>query len=486
MYRRQITGWIKHIDFILIDIFCLQLCFVLVYFLFRGFSNPYRIPQYRFQAILFLASQIGAILVSRSYEGLFARNKFEELVEVTRFTAWILFFALTYMFFTHISIIASRLQVGFTCVLYVIADTSFHILYKKWILKNNVDRRRKKSMILITSSDLVEGAIQKLYAPGLIRDFVISRIILLDEGEEASLAGYQIPVTHYGKDTIRMLSHEWIDEAFILQPDQIQLPEWLMDDLLSMGIVVNYTMSTIADSKWPNADYRSLGEYKVLTNSLRITESGKYAIKRMMDIIGGIVGCVLTGILIVILGPLIYRASPGPIIFSQERIGRNGKVFKMHKFRSMYLDAEQRKAELMDQNTMNSGLMFKLDDDPRIIGSEKKDKNGKPRGIGNFIRNTSLDEFPQFYDVLIGNMSLVGTRPPTVDEWNQYNLSHRIRMSTKPGITGLWQISGRSEITDFEDVVRLDREYIENWSLVEDIRILLKTVSIVVTGKGAK
>ena len=130
--------------------------------------------------------------------------------------------------------------------------------------------------------------------------------------------------------------------------------------------------------------------------------------------------------------------------------------------------------------------MFKIDDDPRIIGSEKKDKNGRPRGIGNFIRKTSLDEFPQFWNVLKGDMSLVGTRPPTLDEWEKYDLHHRVRMSIKPGITGLWQISGRSDITDFEEVVRLDREYIQNWSIWLDFKILFKTVGVVLRHEGAE
>ena len=130
--------------------------------------------------------------------------------------------------------------------------------------------------------------------------------------------------------------------------------------------------------------------------------------------------------------------------------------------------------------------MFKMDDDPRIIGSEKKDKNGKPKGIGNFIRRTSLDEFPQFWNVLKGEMSLVGTRPPTLDEWEKYDLHHRVRMSIKPGLTGLWQISGRSDITEFEEVVRLDREYIETWSVELDFQILLKTVSVVLKHEGAE
>jgi len=140
----------------------------------------------------------------------------------------------------------------------------------------------------------------------------------------------------------------------------------------------------------------------------------------------------------------------------------------------------------MEQNKISDGMMFKMDDDPRIIGSEKKDKNGKPRGIGNFIRKTSLDEFPQFWNVLKGDMSLVGTRPPTLDEWEKYDLHHRVRMSIKPGITGLWQISGRSDITDFEEVVRLDREYIQNWSIWLDFKILFKTVGVVLRHEGAE
>ena len=152
----------------------------------------------------------------------------------------------------------------------------------------------------------------------------------------------------------------------------------------------------------------------------------------------------------------------------------------------MYMDAEERKKALMKQNKVQDGMMFKMDDDPRIIGSEKKDKNGKPKGIGNFIRRTSLDEFPQFWNVLKGEMSLVGTRPPTLDEWEKYDLHHRVRMSIKPGITGLWQISGRSDITDFEEVVRLDREYIETWSVELDFQILLKTVSVVLKHEGAE
>ena len=212
---------------------------------------------------------------------------------------------------------------------------------------------------------------------------------------------------------------------------------------------------------------------------------GQLMVKRAFDILGGLIGSLITLVVFVIIAPIIYHKSPGPIFFVQERVGRNGKPFKMYKFRSMYMDAEERKAALESQNRIDTGLMFKMDDDPRIIGSEKRGKNGEPRGIGNFIRRYSIDEFPQFFNVLRGEMSMVGTRPPTMDEWERYGLEHRVRMAIKPGITGLWQVSGRSKITDFEQVVRLDREYIERWNLGMDIKILLKTVVVVIGGRGA-
>ena len=157
----------------------------------------------------------------------------------------------------------------------------------------------------------------------------------------------------------------------------------------------------------------------------------------------------------------------------------------MYKFRSMYPDAEARKAELMAENRVDGGLMFKLDYDPRIIGCKKRPDGTVKKGIGNFIRDYSLDEFPQFFNVLKGDLSLVGTRPPTVDEWEKYDLHHRARLAIKPGITGMWQVSGRSKITDFEQVVELDKKYIREWSIGLDLRILLQTIRAVLKKDGS-
>ena len=149
------------------------------------------------------------------------------------------------------------------------------------------------------------------------------------------------------------------------------------------------------------------------------------------------------------------------------------------------MDAEERKKELLKQNQHGDGLMFKMEADPRIIGCKILPNGTVKKGLGNFIRDWSLDEFPQFFNVLKGDMSLVGTRPPTLDEWERYEPHHRARLAVRPGITGLWQVSGRSKITDFEEVVRLDTKYIVDWSMALDLKILLKTVKVVICRDGA-
>ncbi len=223
----------------------------------------------------------------------------------------------------------------------------------------------------------------------------------------------------------------------------------------------------------------------VVTNSINIASGWQLLIKRLIDILGGFVLSVFALIAIAIVGPIIKKRSPGPILYSQERIGQNGKRFRMYKIRSMYLDADARKQELMSQNRVADGMMFKLDFDPRIIGNEILPDGTRKTGIGEFIRKYSIDELPQGFNILIGQMSLVGTRPPTVDEWERYELHHRARLAFKPGLTGMWQVSGRSDITDFDEVTRLDTDYIENWNIGLDIKILFKTVWTVLRHKGA-
>ncbi|MCR4792412.1 MAG: sugar transferase [Lachnospiraceae bacterium] len=218
----------------------------------------------------------------------------------------------------------------------------------------------------------------------------------------------------------------------------------------------------------------SIGPYPTLTYHNVVMNVYAKVIKRFMDIAGSIFGIIVFAIPMLIVAIVIKLDSKGPVIFKQERVGLNGRHFKMYKFRSMVVDAEARKKELESQNNVSGGLMFKIKDDPRITR------------VGKFIRKTSIDELPQLFNVLAGTMSLVGTRPPTVDEVEKYDTRHWRRLSIKPGITGMWQTSGRSEITDFEEVVSLDKQYIDNWSIWLDIKIIFKTVfQVFLKRKGA-
>ena len=290
----------------------------------------------------------------------------------------------------------------------------------------------------------------------------------------------------YAKDTVlKYLREIWVDEVFISLPQSGVYPAELIAAIADMGIVTHVEMEELDVEQWQHQTIQKIAGTTVRTVSMTMATPLQAAMKRTLDILGGLVGCAITCLLALILGPIIYISSPGPIFFAQTRVGKNGKKFKMYKFRSMYLDAEMRKAELMAQNRVQGGLMFKLDYDPRIIGCRKLPDGTVKKGIGNFIRDWSLDEFPQFFNVLKGDLSLCGTRPPTVDEWEKYELHHRARLAIKPGITGLWQVSGRSNITDFEQVVELDKKYIREWSMGLDFRILLQTVKAVFGREGS-
>ena len=218
----------------------------------------------------------------------------------------------------------------------------------------------------------------------------------------------------------------------------------------------------------------SVGTLPVMTYHTVSLNNTQLMVKRFMDIMGSIVGLCIVAVTSVFIVPAIILDSKGPILFKQNRVGQNGRHFGLYKYRSMVSDAESKKKELMEKNRVKDGYMFKIENDPRITK------------VGAFLRKTSLDELPQFINVLKGEMSLVGTRPPTIDEVEKYKNLHHRRISIKPGITGMWQISGRSQITDFDEVVRLDTYYIDNWSVGKDIEIIFKTMFMLLfKNKGA-
>ena len=285
-------------------------------------------------------------------------------------------------------------------------------------------------------------------------------------------------------DFMDWIRREALDEVYVDVPmDSGESFIPYLEEMESMGLTVHFRLPLLdhieeicCDETSAARLSRSLGRCaggNIVTMGTVELKLRDQIAKRCMDIVGGLVGCIISLPIIAIVAIPLKLESPGPLFFKQKRVGRNGRYFYIHKLRSMYVDAEERKKELMARNEMN-GLMFKMEDDPRVTK------------VGKFIRKTSIDELPQFFDVLRGDMSLVGTRPPTVDEYKQYESHHKRRLSMKPGITGLWQVSGRSNIEDFEEVVKLDVQYIDNWSLWWDIKILFKTVYVVFAGRGAK
>ncbi|MBQ3051481.1 MAG: sugar transferase [Clostridia bacterium] len=480
MYKKSVFSWLKHWDFMLLDFLAMQLSLMTAYAIFKG-SLVYTSDVYRIVALSLFVSQFLVVFFLQTFKNILKRGYYLEFVAAFKHIIGVVLVDLAMLFFLHYSGLFSR-KIYITMVgIYFVLSYLARIGHKAFLYKTNKVTEGNRSVVIISTSAMVDSIVENFSLPQF-HNFKIVGVHIVDEVAPFKSFG-DIPVLGADDDILDFICHGWVDEVFIRVPEEMSVPKLLTDELITMGITVHNCITT--PDEFGTAYVERFGNYTVLTNSVKMVTYQQMFYKRVLDILGGIVGCIITLIIAIFIGPIIFLKSPGPIFFKQTRIGRNGKKFKMFKFRSMYMDAEERKKEYMAQNKMD-GLMFKMDDDPRIIGSEKKGKDGKPKGIGNFIRNTSLDEFPQFFNVLKGDMSLVGTRPPTVDEWEQYDLKHRVRMSIKPGITGLWQISGRSKITDFDEVVRLDSEYIRNWDLGSDIKIILKTIVVVLKRDGAE
>ncbi len=481
MLRRGNDNALRHLDFAVADILVMQLSGLLMYWAVKHVGIIYFDPDYRLLSDILLVDQISLSLFSDSYHNILTRDTYDEYHQLLLYTfeLWIA----CGLFFVLVRTLVSLRDMLVLTLFFL--DLDFFTRQFIKLLHRKYDLNRRK-VVVVTSSELVRGVIRKINHSETDNNHEVVGICVTDDVELSQFSDLGLPVYRTNDpDLLGKLVKMWIDDAFFLAGAKTGNLSALMKDFMTMGIAVHYSLSVLNDFTSASTDVQSLGDYKVITSSARFISSRVEFAKRVLDVVGGLMGLLVTGLLFLFVAPAIYIKSPGPIFFKQERIGRNGKPFYMYKFRSMYMDAEKRKAELMAKNKMADGMMFKMDDDPRIIGSEKKGKDGKPRGIGNFIRNTSIDEFPQFYNVLRGDMSLVGTRPPTVDEWKKYAPHHRARMAVKPGITGMWQVSGRSEITDFEEVVALDKKYLENWSVMLDVQIILRTIRVVFKREGA-
>ena len=469
MYEHKKNRWFKHFDFMVADMIVLEITYLIVCYLrmwhqMSLFTALYRNMQ--MYLLFFYLLQTAAIPI---HKNILKRNIFQELWETLKASTVLVLSINLYLYFVQQSFYFSR---GVFSIFWI--SSAVAMLFARTMLKAAVRRHMAKKgmvdrLLILTDCQGLPNIIHTVSEHSKNR-ISLRCAALIDYNEEIRDKYPNLRIIDAKTEMEEFMKRHAIDEVLIDLEDA-DLAERIAKELIITGVIVHLNIKRTF-KELPNQMVENIYGCQVLTSCLNVVSPVQLLIKRLMDIAGSLVGLILTGIAVIIFGPIIYIQSPGPIFYSQTRMGRSGRKFKIYKFRSMYMDADKRKAELMSQNKMD-GFMFKMDNDPRIIP------------IGHFIRKTSIDELPQFYNILKGDMSLVGTRPPTVDEWEKYSPHHRARLSAKPGLTGMWQVSGRSDITNFEEVVALDLEYIQNWSLMLDIRLLLKTVQVVVTGKGS-
>ena len=478
MYRKTSQTWLKHLDFAIWDLLILTAVYITVVLIRVGLHPSHdQVVLFTRLGIIMLVLYLLVALINQAYKSILQRGKWEELWRTLLQIAITFLLIAFYMFATQQGELFSRIVFGFTALV------SFVLIYAERILWKHFIRMRMRKgqmlpwLLIVTDcvhlDDCIAAVSEKDY-----NSFNVKGIAILD----AERIGEELPARDDSLRTYTVLCDDSNIRSFVLS-DVVDEVLIMLSDEIKEQILVNYFLETgitvhigiRGQTKgYPNTIVEQMGSSLVVTTSNNTASTFQLALKRIADIIGGFIGTLITGILFLFLAPMIRAKDKGPVFFKQIRIGKNGRKFYIYKFRSMYMDAEDRKKELMEQNEMD-GLMFKMENDPRILP-----------GIGNFIRDWSLDEFPQFWNILKGDMSLVGTRPPTLEEYEQYEPHHKMRLSFKPGLTGLWQVSGRSEITDFEEIVELDNTYIREWTPALDARILMKTVRVVLQRKGAK
>lgn len=402
----------------------------------------------------------------------FRRGMFDEFVSVVKSEVIFSAVLILALFVMHRSADLSRLVFGYQIVINTVVMYAARVIFKQYMVKVYRNSRHSNRLLVVTSSDQAENVLENLKEYNEWNRTIVG-LVLTDESQVEEIG--EIPVVAHREDFLNYVIRNDVDEVFIIDDKMMRTP--LMDEwgreLEQMGIIVDVNIDAFDLSISGKKTLNRVGKYAVVSFARNLFSTRQMIAKRALDIVGSLVGMVILGIATIFVAPAIKLDSPGPVFFGQTRVGKNGRKFTFYKFRSMYKDAEARKKELMASNEVK-GLMFKMEDDPRITK------------VGKFIRKTSIDELPQFWNVLRGDMSLVGTRPPTVDEFEHYEAKHKCRLSMTPGLTGLWQISGRSDIKDFDEVVRLDMQYIDNWSILKDIKILILTVKVVLTGRGSR
>ncbi|MCC2125389.1 sugar transferase [Hominiventricola filiformis] len=424
---------------------------------------------------MILVVHIASYYFLKVYDGFFQRGRYSELILTIKYNIVLVAGAMLIGFSMKNVVFVSRLVMGYFFVINTILIWLIHIFIRNKDRVLHWSKRRVTNLLVVTTKEYFTE-IQDRFEKSKETTWNIMGVVLLNNEENLQeLNGVKV-ISDTEDAYLEYATLHVVDEVFI-QLDAIQSKEHFLKNMIlefeKMGVVVNLNLDLFNLGVTGEKRIYSVEKYNVIAFSSRLFDYRMVMVKRLIDIAGALVGLSITLVVGIVLAPILLLESPGPLIFKQKRVGENGRIFDFYKFRSMYQDAEVRKKELMEKNEMQ-GLMFKMENDPRITK------------VGAFIRKTSLDELPQFWNVLKGDMSLVGTRPPTVDEYQQYSYYQKRRISFRPGITGLWQISGRSNIKNFDEVVKLDLEYIDNWSILLDFKIIFKTILVVLRGSGAR
>lgn len=454
------------------DIVCITISYVIAYLIrFRGEEGT--LGQRELMQIylpLLLICMLNNFFTNE-YKRFFQRGYYYELLRVLRYNAVLFVGTGFYIYAFRLEREFSRLLLGYLVVVNTVLTYLVRVAFKECMNRYYKKSRGSDKILVVTTNGELDTVMQHIERDAGWSYEIIGIVVMDVDRKGETIRG--IPVIAGCENVLEVARQITVDIVFLHCPQTANSEvEVLVQSFLAMGVICHNCVERFSINT-PCSSVGRFAGFPVTTYAVNVIDYRRRMIKRMMDIVGGVIGLLITFILFPFVALAIKLDSRGPVIFSQVRLGKNGRRFKMYKFRSMYVDAEERKKELLKQNEVQ-GPMFKMDRDPRITR------------VGNFIRKTSIDELPQFWNVVRGDMSLVGTRPPTEDEFERYNIYYRRRLSITPGLTGLWQVRGRSQILDFDEVMKLDLKYIDEWSLLQDVKIILQTVIVVLFRKGAK
>ena len=445
MYKRSIDGWAKHWDFILLDTICLQISFILSYYLrYKDFFTYSSRNPYRTSALVLILLSVVIAIVFNTMHNVLSRRMYEE-IKNSIIQVMLVFAGIVILLFSDkASNRISRVVLYTTMILYFVLGIIARRLYRRFLLRFKKVRPHRE-MLLVGDEKGIERALSAFQAHPE-EGVNIKGTVRVDGGVDSNSGEKGEGVENVKiSDASEYIRNEWIDEVYIAVSDPSKIPTELISDCSQMAITVHQQMfvseehEDFGGRQW----VEKIAKQPVLTTSVNIPRPRQMIAKRAVDIVSGLLLSILAVVTLIISAPLIKIASPGPVLLRLERIGRNGKKFHMYMIRTMYMDANER------------------DVDQRVI-----------KGIGSFLRRWSLDQLPKGFNVLLGQMSLIGTRAPSVAEWERYKYHHRARLSCKPGITGLFQVCGGGKVLTFEEATAIDTEYITNWSMGLDWNIL--------------